>query len=519
MTIVPKDKKSSLTASVAVGALAAVLVGVGGYWAEAGAAPGQPVNAKAPASAAAAIPGSPGAPASFADIIERVAPAVVSIDVEGKIGPAHAALEGGGPFAGPGDGDEDQGGQDGGQFDFRQLIPQQPAKPQPMQATGSGFFISADGYIVTNNHVVEGADKITVRTNDKRTLKAHVVGRDAATDLAVIKVEDGQYPYVSFEDRAKPRVGDWVVAVGNPFNLGGTATAGIVSALARQNVSDSSYVDYMQIDAPINRGNSGGPTFDLYGRVVGVNTAIFSPSGGSVGIGFDIPADVAASISRQLIADGKVTRGYIGASIQDVTPDIASSLGVNAREGALVADLTPGGPAERAGLKPGDLVLKADGHDITSASDLTRQVGLARGGDTIRLEVRRNGQVHEVDIKSGIRPEEAALRNRALGKSGPDASGAAARILGLSVAPSDNGGLAIQGVQRNSDAALKGLQAGDVIVQANGHEAASPAALSAAVAEAKKAGRKDVLLLIARSGQHIFVPVQIDPTASDDGQG
>ncbi len=519
MSIVPQDKKSSLTASVAVGALAAVLVGVGGYWAEAGAAPGQPVNAKVPASSAAAVPGAPGAPASFADIIERVAPAVVSIDVEGKIGPAHAALEGGGPFAGPGDGDEDQGGQDGGQFDFRQLIPQQPAKPQPMQATGSGFFISPDGYIVTNNHVVEGADKITVRTNDKRTLKAHIVGRDPATDLAVIKVEDGQYPYVSFEDRAKPRVGDWVVAVGNPFNLGGTATAGIVSALARQNVSDSSYVDYMQIDAPINRGNSGGPTFDLYGRVVGVNTAIFSPSGGSVGIGFDIPADVAASISRQLIADGKVTRGYIGASIQDVTPDIASSLGVNAREGALVADLTPGGPAERAGLKPGDLVLKADGHEITSASDLTRQVGLARGGDTIRLEVRRDGQVREVDIKSGIRPEEASLRSGALGKGGPDVGGATARILGLSVAPSESGGLAIQGVQRNSDAALKGLQAGDVIVQANGHEAASASALSAAVAEAKKAGRKDVLLLIARNGQHIFVPVQIDPTASEDGQG
>jgi serine protease Do len=515
MSIVPQDKKSSLTASVAVGALAAVLVGVGGYWAEAGATPGQPVNAKASVSGSPLVPGSPGAPASFADIIERVAPAVVSIDVEGKIGPAHAALEGGGPFAGPGDGDDDQDSP----FDFRQIIPRQPAKPQPMQATGSGFFISPDGYIVTNNHVVEGADKITVRTNDKRTLKARVVGRDPATDLAVIKVEAGQYPYVSFEDRAKPRVGDWVVAVGNPFNLGGTATAGIVSALGRQNVSDSSYVDYMQIDAPINRGNSGGPTFDLYGRVVGVNTAIFSPSGGSVGIGFDIPADVAASISRQLIADGKVTRGYIGASIQDVTPDIASSLGVQAREGALVADLTPGGPAERAGLKPGDLVLKADGHDITSASDLTRQVGLARGGDTIRLDIRRDGQVREIDIKSGIRPEEASLRSPALGKGGPDASGAAARILGLNVAPNDSGGLAIQGVQRNSDAALKGLQPGDVIVQANGHDAASTAALSAAVAEAKKAGRKDVLLLIARNGQHIFVPVHIDPNGAADDQG
>jgi serine protease Do len=512
---VSQTKKNSLTASVAVGALAAVLVGAGGYFAEAGAKPGQPVNAAstAPMSAPAAVAGQP---VSFADIIERVAPAVVSIDVEGKLSPDHAALEGAAPFGG--DGDDDNGDDQGGApFDFRQLVPRQPAKPQPMQATGSGFFISSDGYIVTNNHVVEGADKITVRTNDQRTLKAHLIGRDPATDLAVIKVDGGQFPYVSFEDRAKPRVGDWVVAVGNPFNLGGTATAGIVSALARQNVSDSSYVDYMQIDAPINRGNSGGPTFDLYGRVVGVNTAIFSPSGGSVGIGFDIPADVAASISHQLITDGKVTRGYIGASIQDVTPDIAASLGVQPKAGALVADLTPGGPAERAGLKPGDLVIKADGHDITSASDLTRQVGLARGGDTIRLEVRRDGQVRQILVKSGIRPEEASLRKDLQQKDSPDASGAAARILGLRVAPSEGGGVAIQGVQRDSDAAQKGLQSGDVIVQANGREVSSTDALAAAVAEAKKAGRKDVLLLVARGGQHLFVPIQIDPAASNDG--
>ena len=506
-----QNKKSSLTASVAIGALAAVLVGAGGYFAEAGAKPGQAVNAApSPAPASVTATGAAlGAPASFADIIERVAPAVVSIDVEGKIGPDHAALESGG-----GDGDDDDQG--GVPFDFRKMIPQQPAKPQPMQATGSGFFISADGYIVTNNHVVEGADKITVRTNDKRTLKARLIGRDPATDLAIVKVEAGQYPYVSFEDRAKPRVGDWVVAVGNPFNLGGTATAGIVSALARQNVSDSSYVDYMQIDAPINRGNSGGPTFDLYGRVVGVNTAIFSPSGGSVGIGFDIPADVAASISKQLISEGKVTRGYIGASIQDITPDIAGSLGVKAHEGALVADLTPGGPAERAGLKSGDLVMKADGHDITSASDLTRQVGQVHGGDVIRLQIMRNGQVREVDVKSGIRPEEASLRKGLQGKEGPDASGAAARILGMRVAPADNGGLAVQGVQRGTDAANKGLQAGDLIMQANGHEVSSTEALNAAVAEAKKSGRRDVLLLIARNGTHLFVPIHVDPKDTDD---
>ncbi len=506
-------KKNALTASVAIGALAAVLVGVGGYWAQAaGARPGEPVNGPATQSAAAQsiAPGGVGVPGSFADIIERVAPAVVSIDVEGKAAPSRTAFEGASPFGGgQGDGDEDEQGQDA-PFDFHQLIPQQPSRPaQPMQATGSGFFISRDGYIVTNNHVVEGADKITVRTKDERTLKARLIGRDPATDLAVIKVEAGDFPYVSFEDRAKPRVGDWVVALGNPFNLGGTATAGIVSALGRQNVSDSSYVDYMQIDAPINRGNSGGPTFDLYGRVVGVNTAIFSPSGGSVGIGFDIPADVASSITRQLIADGKVTRGYIGAAIQDVTPDIASSLGVQAHQGALVADLTAGGPAERAGLKSGDLVMKVNGHEVTSASDLTRQVGLARGGDIIRLQIRRDGQVREIPVKSGIRPTEASLTHPAQG-SGEQGPAAAARVLGLKLAPNDGGGLAIQGVARNSDAAQKGLQAGDVIVQVGGHDASTVADLSSAVAAAKKAGRKDVLLLVARGGQHIFVPVQIE---------
>ncbi len=293
---------------------------------------------------------APGAPASFADIVAKVAPAVVSIDVEAKPSRDPAAFTGPAPFGG--------GGQEGGNGmpDLRQFFGQQQP-PQKMEATGSGFFISADGYIVTNNHVVEGADKITVRTNDDRKLTAHVIGRDSATDLAVIKVDGAGFAYVDFENKAKPRVGDWVIAVGNPFNLGGSATAGIVSALARPKVSGNSYVDYMQIDAPINRGNSGGPTFHVYGRVVGVNTAIFSPSGGSVGIGFDIPADVAQSITQQLISEGKITRGYIGAMIQDVTPEIAESMGVGAKAGALVADVTPAGPSATAGLKSGDMIM------------------------------------------------------------------------------------------------------------------------------------------------------------------
>src|SRR6185437_9638121 len=350
----------------------------GGYLAghDALAAPVNPAPTPAPASVA---------PHSFADLVQKVAPAVVSIDIVGKAKPV--ALQGGNPFGeaspfgpelrrffnlprGQGQGQGDDQGQG-------------PA--EPLRAAGSGFFISADGYILTNNHVVENADEITVTTKDDRKLKARLIGRDPATDLAVVKVEGSHFPYVSFEDRAKPRVGDWVVAVGNPFGLGGTATAGIVSALGRKNVSDSNYVDYMQIDAPINRGNSGGPTFDVYGRVIGVNTAIYSPSGGSVGIGFDIPADVAAQVSRQLIAHGKIVRGYIGAQIQDVTADIADSIGLKEHKGALVAEVTGDGPAEKAGLKAGDVVLDVDGHavDGVSANSDAGAKGL-RAGDVIR---------------------------------------------------------------------------------------------------------------------------------------
>jgi serine protease Do len=492
-----KTNRHLMKAGVAAAALA--LAGAGGYVAHA-AAPGGAVNANpAPAPSTGGLP-------SFAPIVERVAPAVVSIEVESKVGPSQISAEG---FGGGG-GDLDQLPPE-----FRRFFqgPQgQQQRPQTMHAAGSGFFISADGYIVTNNHVVENADKITIHTTDNRELKARVVGRDPATDLAVVKVDATNMPFVSFEDRAKPRVGDWVVAVGNPFNLGGTATAGIVSALGRKNVSDSSYVDYMQIDAPINRGNSGGPTFDLYGRVVGVNTAIFSPSGGSVGIGFDIPADVAAQVSKQLISAGKVTRGYIGAQVQDVTSEIAESLGLKGK-GALIAELTPGGPAEQSGLKAGDVVTRVNGAPIESATDLTRAVGLVHAGDAIRLQVRRDGHEQEVVVRSGTRPSEDQLALNGPGPNGHggDGDGAAATgALGLSVAPDPQGkGLAIAGVDSSSDAAQKGLRRGDVILQAGGHPTHAAADVRAAVAEAKKAGRKQVLLFIARGGQHIFVPIEI----------
>jgi serine protease Do len=318
---------------------------------------------------------APGAPSSFADIVERVGPAVVSIDSEGR----------------------------GHDEDGKPLKAGHPG----VSGTGSGFFISADGYIATNNHVVEGAESLTVRTKDGRSLPAKLVGRDPATDLAVIRVEGKGFPFVAFEDAAKPRVGDWVIAVGNPFGFGGSATAGIVSGLSRRDVGESNYVDYMQIDAPINMGNSGGPTFDVHGRVVGINTMILSPTGGSVGLGFDIPADVAAQVTRQLIASGKVVRGYIGASTQPVTREIADSLGLAAAKGALVAELTPGGPSEKAGLRQGDLVLKVDGQLVESPVELTRAVGQAREGQDLKLQVRRDGRMEDIVVRSGVRPAEA----------------------------------------------------------------------------------------------------------------
>ncbi|HVN00315.1 MAG TPA: Do family serine endopeptidase [Caulobacteraceae bacterium] len=484
-----KSKRSFLASGAAIGA-ALLVAAAGGYLAHAQ-SPGEAVNRPG------AI-GVPGAPASFADIVAKVAPAVVSIDVveRAKVGPADFPQALPDPF---GDGENP--------FGFRFVFPQTPVRPTPVRASGSGFFISPDGYVVTNNHVVDGAERITVVTNDQQRLPARVVGRDPTTDLAVLKVEGGPFQYVSFEDRAHPRVGDWVVAVGNPFGLGGTATAGIVSALGRQNVGDSSFVNYMQIDAPINRGNSGGPTFDLQGRVVGINTSIYTPSGGSVGIGFDIPADVAARVTRELMAGHAVTRGYIGATVQNLTPDLAASLGVAAARGALVDSLTPGGPSEQAGLRSGDVITSVNGAPVASSSDVTQQVALARPGEPIRLGVSRAGRPIEVVVRSGVRPSEEALSQADQGAEGGASDGGS--VLGMRLAPDPNGGLLVQGVAPSSDAADEGLRAGDVILRAGSRPVQSSADVGEAVAAARAQGRPSVPLLVARGGQRFFVPVRI----------
>jgi serine protease Do len=419
--------------------------------------------------------------------------------------------KGGGGDDGDGDGDDSGGGK--------------PTSPKA-ESQGSGFFISSDGYVVTNNHVVENAEDIKVTLKDGRILPAKVIGHDDATDLAVIKVEGNDFPYVDFENSAKPRVGDWVIAIGNPYGLGNTATAGIVSAYGRD-IGDS-FVDFIQIDAPINRGNSGGPTFDIYGRVIGVNSQIFTPSGGSIGIGFAIPSDVADNITKQLIAGGKITRGYMGANIQNVTPDVAASLGMGSRKGALVADLVPGGPADRAGVKPGDVVVALDGHGVDSNTELTRMVAQSHNGDTLHLTVLRDGKSREIDVRSGTRPSEEQLAaNQAGGDNGqliaPDAPAVQhPHVLGLTLGsvdegarhkfalPSDQAGAVVLGVKDSSDAGDKGLKAGDLIVRAGDTSVLAPRDVQTAVEAAKKEGRPSILLGIRRDGHNYFVPIKIE---------
>lgn len=441
-----------------------------------------------------------GAPMSFADIIDRVSPAVVSIETKGKVKvPGGLIIPGFEPPAqGEGEGNE-----------------------QEVRGAGSGFFITADGYVVTNNHVIEGADEITVVLSNEQKLIAKVIGRDPATDLAVLKVEGKNLPYVQFETDQRPRVGDWVIAVGNPFGLSGTATAGIVSAFGRPDGAQG-YVDYMQIDAAINRGNSGGPTFDLNGRVIGVNSAIITPSGGNAGVGFAIPADTASAIARKLMAGGKVERGYIGVSILPVTDDVAESLSLPDKDGAYIADVNRGGPAEKGGVQVGDIVKKVNGKTVKLNTDLTRNVADVRPGEKVEVEVFRNGKLVKLTIVAALRPGEDEL-NKVLNGGGGSATtpDAGAPVLGLSVKPIDPAlrktygieaevvGLVVTAIEPTSDAAKKGLKAGDVIVRANNLPVANRAEFDKIVADMKTANRPSILLLVNRSGRNVPLPLSL----------
>ena len=492
----PQGRRNTILASVAVAAL-----GVAGVLGESAFTPSHPAYAAAVSTA-----DLPQNAPSFAPLIDRVKASVVSVKV--KIAAEGADVEGG---ASSQSGQMDNLPPEIQKF-FKQFggLPNGGGTPEGrgegrhpmMMGEGSGFFVSADGYIVTNNHVVDHAKTVTVTTQDGKTLDAKVVGTDPKTDLALIKVnESGDYPFVAFS-KETPRIGDWVVAIGNPYGLGGTVTAGIISAEGRD-IGDGPYDRFLQIDAPINRGNSGGPTFNMKGEVVGVNTAIYSPSGGSVGIGFAIPSTTADSVIGALEHGGIVPRGYLGVNIQPVTPEMAESMGMKTDKGAIVAEAMPGTPAAEAGLKAGDVLTKLNGQVVADASDLTRRIGSFKPNDKVELTYLRNGDEKTAEITL------ADQKNETVAKADGSQAKEQGATLGIQIAPAKDGdkGVAIVGVDPNGTAAEQGLAAGDVILDVAGKPVSSPADVKSGIESAKSQGKKAVLMRIQTADGARFVAV------------
>ena len=466
---------------------------------------------------------------SFAPMAEKVLPAVVNISVVEKSGAAPVVDE---QQQDDQDGPQQfQGGPGGTPFDdlLRHFFEQQQhgrqaPGPQPqMMALGSGFIVDPTGYVVTNNHVVGDAAKVTVVFQDGSEHKAKIVGKDAKTDLALLKIDAPKpLPYVQWGDSDHERIGDWVMAVGNPFGLGGTVTKGIVSAKSRS-IDGSSYVDYMQIDAAVNRGNSGGPTFDLAGHVIGINTAIYSPNGGNVGIAFDIPSDTAKAVIEQIKANGHVDRGYLGVEIQQVTPDLAAAIGIDkdGPQGALVAAVTQGGPAARAGIKVGDVIEKLDGKPIAKTRDLPRLVAETAAGKGIQLTVLRQGKPIEIDATVGHLDEIKV----ASADSGDDGQAADASALGMTLSSlnpairerlhlgRNTTGAIITHVASGSAAEGIGLEGGDVIERVDGQTVKGPDDAKALIATAEKTPSKPILLLVDRHGAESFIALPQTPDA------
>ena len=454
-----------------------------------------------------------GAPESFADLTEQLQPAVVNIATRQRVQVNNN------PFAGT---------------PFAELFnrrrggtPQQP-QTREAQSLGSGFIISADGYVVTNNHVVSPnnnatLESITVTTPDGTEYEAELVGSDAASDLAVLKImSDKTFPFVKFGDSSRTRVGEWVVAIGNPFGLGGTVTSGIVSAVYRNTGQGGAYDRYIQTDASINRGNSGGPLFDMQGNVIGINNAIFSPSGGSVGIGFAIPADIAAPIVAQLREGREIERGFLGVGLEPMSDDLADSLGIRRNRGELIQSVQDDSAAARAGLKPGDIVTKVNGQDVTSEQTVSYLVANLEPGTRVPIEILRDGSDRmTVTATLGKRPTEAQLQAQSQvfdpdsdePMTTPDSDGTIEELLGLSVieltpqiarqlgAASDTVGVVINAVDQNSDAGRKGLRRGDIILSANYTAVGSADALREQVEEAAAEDRDAILLRVQRRGQ------------------
>jgi serine protease Do len=471
-----------------------------------------------------------GAPASFADLTQQLAPAVVNISTRQRVRVANQNPFAGTPFEDLFGGGGGMPGAQGGNPPTREA-----------QSLGSGFIISPDGYVVTNNHVItaEGqgqVESITVTMPDGTEYPAKLIGRDAASDLAVLKISGSKpFPFVKFGDSRTARVGDWVIAIGNPFGLGGTVTSGIISAVYRNTGTGSAYDRYLQTDASINRGNSGGPMFDMHGNVIGINNAIFSPTGGSVGIGFAIPAETAAPIVEQLKRGEKIERGYLGIRIQGLNEDLADSLGIAHNKGEFVQAVEPGQPAANAGIKPGDVIVRVDGKDVTRDQTLSFLVANVAPGKRIPIELIRDGRRMTVTAVVGKRPSEEELAaQQSFGEdqgqdddfsrppSQQDRQGLSQQSLGLSVLPltptiarqlgmpETTRGVVVNAVDPSSDAGAKGLQRGDIILSANYQNVTTPAELEAAVKSVKSANRTAVLLRVQRRGQPAtYVPIRL----------
>jgi serine protease Do len=446
-------------------------------------------------------------PAGFADLVAKVKPAVISVGVK---------IDEGADASAPNDGRQAlPPSMRGTPFEkfFRQFgdddMPPGLQRHQIITGQGSGFFISADGYAVTNNHVVDHAKSVQVTTDDGKKYDAKVIGTDPRTDLALVKVEGGSnFPYVNFSDQP-PRVGDWVVAVGNPFGLGGTVTAGIVSAQGRD-IGSGAY-DYLQIDAPINKGNSGGPAFDMSGNVVGINTAIFSPSGGSVGIGFDVPAQTAKSVIAQLKDKGVVTRGWLGVQIQPVTEGIADSLGMKKVEGALVDEAQADSPAAKAGIEAGDVITAVNGTAVKDSRDLARQIAALAPDTSVKLDVVHKGQSQTLTVALGTMP------NQRQANAGEEHSAPTRGVghLGLSVAPasevagSGDRGVVVTGVDPDGPAAERGMRTGDVILDVGGTSVNSASEIREALSKARADGKHDVLMRVRTADNTRFVAMPV----------
>ncbi len=471
---------------------------------------GSPVRAAAP---------NESTPQSFADLVAKVMPAVVNVsmtrnlpDTEQKVGRLPL-----GPPGSPLD-----------EF-FKRY--QNPGRPNPgelpgndegnehsLSAVGSGFIISPDGYVVTNNHVIDNADSIAVTLQDGTRLNAALIGKDTKTDLALLKITaEKPLPFVEFGNSTAAKVGDWVIAIGNPFGLGGTVSAGILSARGRD-IHAGPFDDFLQINASINQGNSGGPTFNLDGKVIGINTAIYSPNGGSVGIGFAIPADLAQPVIEQLRAQGHVDRGWLGVQIQELTPELAESLSLEDQHGALISMVTPGSPAAKSGLRQGDVITGFGGHPVNSLKDLTRVVAGTKVNAVQSMDIWRSGKAQTISVTIGAAPEKPQLASAEGGDDDKPANAPTAyEVLGLQLAPLEaadrarlalsdkTGGVLVTGVKSD----ISPIHPGDVIVKVGDSAVKKPEDVKRQITAAQSAGHKSVLLLVNRHGNEQFVAMSI----------